>query len=324
MLFRSLFDVSNDAVLFEFGQDMSGIRRFQSFTIVSVAVFEAILVAVPLRKLFTMAAGWLAPLLILVTILGFPGGHRGVLVSITGVLVLCLWTQRVWTPIRLALAGGALGLALMVTYVVAPSLPLAAQRTLAALPGIQLDAVVVDDARTTLEGRLVMREIGWQLVPHYLWRGRGFGPSNEQAPFTGHDPWGIITEHVNLGRFYSGPVGLLVNTGILGTVCMLGMLLTGSWVAMRILVRLRRSGTEDWFSRTACVIASDWIVQVAVFFVLHGDSEFAMKTFGLPLGLVLATSELLARRERASNQQDRKSIRLNSSHSSVSRMPSSA
>lgn len=296
-------DLANDALLFEFGSEITGIRRFQSFAFVSVGLLQAILVLVPLRKVFSLSAIWLAPALVFAAGVGLPGGHRGVLLLIVGLLVVCSWAQRVWNPIRVSMTAGVIGLLVLTLYVVGPQLPLAAQRTLAVLPGIQLDQVAVDDARTTLEGRLTMREIGWQLVPNYLWRGRGFGPATEPVPFTGHDPWGIITEHVNLGRFYNGPVGLLVNTGIPGALCMLGLLATGTWVAGRTLMHVRRNGAEDLFSRMACVNAAYWVVQVGVFLFLHGDAEFAMNTFGLHLGLVLAANELLLQREQDALRQ---------------------
>lgn len=295
-------DLANDALLFEFGSEMTGIRRFQSFAFVSVALLQGLLILAPLRKIFTLSAIWLVPALVVAAGVGLPGGHRGVLLLVGGLLVVCSWAQRLWSPIRLCLAVGVMGLVILVAYVVGPQLPLAAQRTLAVLPGIQLDQLAVDDARTTLEGRTTMREIGWQLVPSFLWRGRGFGPSTEPVPFTGHDPWGIITEHVSLGRFYNGPVGLLVNTGIPGTVFMLGILAAGTWVAMGTLRHVRQHGAEDIFSRVACVNAAYWVVQVGVFLFLHGDAEFAMNTFGLHLGLVLSANEVLIERRRAAQQ----------------------
>jgi len=289
-------DLANDALLFEFGSEATGIRRFQSFAFVSVALMQGLLTWVPLRKAFTLSSMWILPATGLIVGVGLPGGHRGVLLLLGGLLVVCAWAQRVWTPLRLLMVSGLGMLLLLPAYVVAPQLPLAAQRTLAALPGIQLDQLAVDDARTTLEGRATMREVGLKLVPSYLLRGRGFGPSTEPVPFTGHDPWGIITEHVNLGRFYNGPVGLLVNTGIPGTVCLMGLLISGTVVALRTLTYVRRHGAEDAFTRVACVNAAYWVVQVGVFVFLHGDAEFAMNTFGLHLGLVMAFDWSLALR----------------------------
>ena len=63
----------------------------------------------------------------------------GVLLLLGGLLVVCAWAQRVRTPLRLLMVSGLGMLSLLTAYVVAPQLPLAAQRTLAALPGIQLD-----------------------------------------------------------------------------------------------------------------------------------------------------------------------------------------
>lgn len=291
-------DLANDAINFELGSEATGIRRFQSFSFVSVALLQLFLVFVPLRRIFTPSAIWMVPSLILIGGLGLPGGHRGVLVLLGGVLIVTSWAQRVWSVTRVMGVGLLGAVALAVVYAVGSQLPLAAQRTLAVLPGIKLDAVAVEDARGTLDGRTTMREIGFQLMPHYLWRGRGFGPASEPVPYQGYDPYGIITEHVNLGRFYNGPIGLMVNTGIPGTLCLMLFIGTTTGFAVRTLRYVRRHGATDNFLRFTCVNASLWVVHVAVFVFLHGDAEFAMNTFGLHSGIIMAADWALRIRER--------------------------
>jgi hypothetical protein len=289
-------DLANDAISFEMGSVAGGIRRFQSFTIVSVALFQLLLILNPMRNFFNRKALPMILALGLIVGLGLPGGHRGVLVMFVGLWLTCAWAQRVFSVPRVMILGAASILLIGSFYVVGKSLPLAAQRTLTVLPGIELDGVAVEDARATLEGRLALRATGLSLVPNYLWRGRGFGPSTEPVPFYGFDPYGVITESVNNGRFYNGPIGLAVNTGLAGTICLLGFLAAVTRQAYNCLSYIRRHGAEDRFSRLACVIASLWIVQVVVFLFLHGDAEFAMNTFGLLAGLVLACEWSLRKR----------------------------
>lgn len=293
-----ILDLANDAVNFEFGSEVTGIRRFQSFSFVAVAMLQLLLIVVPMRKIFSKSAIWVVPALLAIAALGLPGGHRGVLVLLAGILLLTSWSQGIWSVVRLTGMALLLALFLGVVYAIGNTLPLAAQRTLAVLPGIKLDPVAVDDARSTLDGRATMRSVGMSLIPHYLWRGRGFGPTTEPVPFYGFDPYGTIAEHVNFGRFYNGPIGLMVNTGVPGTLCLLGMVTATSLVALRTMRFCRQNGVEDRFLRFASVNASSWMVNVFVFFFLHGDSEFAMNTFGLHSGLVLAADWAVRVRQR--------------------------
>ena len=154
-------------------------------------------------------------------------------------------------------------------------------------------------AAAAYEGRVVMREVGIQLIPDYLWRGRGFGQTSEPVPLmTAQDPWGTIAEHLEYGRFYNGPVGLMVNTGLPGTVCLLGVLAAGTVMAMRSLLYVRRHGAEDVVARLACANAAYWLMKVLIFIFIHGDSEYALNTFGLHLGIVIAVDQVLHLRSR--------------------------
>jgi hypothetical protein len=293
-----VLDLANDAINFEMGSEVTGIRRFQSFSFVAIAMLQLVLILVPLRKIFSSSAIWLVPLLFMIAGLGLPGGHRGVLVLLGGILLIASWSQGIWSVVRITGMSLITAILLAFVYAIGDSLPLAAQRTLAVLPGIQLDSVAVEDARNTLGGRSTMREVGKTLIPYYLWRGRGFGPASEPVPFYGFDQYGTVSEHVNYGRFYNGPIGLMVNTGVPGTLCLLGLIAATTLVSFRILRYCRRNGVEDRFLRFACVNGSTYIVNVFIFLFLHGDSEFAMNTFGLQSGLVLATDWALRSRER--------------------------
>ncbi|MEI6342308.1 MAG: hypothetical protein WCR07_10150 [Verrucomicrobiota bacterium] len=293
-------DLAVDSVQFEFGSEATGIRRFQSFALVSMALLQWLVMVVPLRKVFSSSAIWLVPALVGTVALGLPGGHRAVLMLECGFLVTCAWAQGVIRPLRLVFVSSLMALVLLLAYALGPELPLSAQRALSVLPGIQLDPVAVADAQKTYEGRVVMREVGIQLIPDFLWRGRGFGQSTDTVPLMmAQDPYGTIAEHVEYGRFYNGPVGLMVNTGLPGTVCLMGVILAGSMLAMRTLLHVRRHGAEDVFLRLACANAAYWLMKVGIFVFIHGDSEYALNTFGLHLGMVMAVDYALSLRERA-------------------------
>jgi hypothetical protein len=108
---------------------------------------------------------------------------------------------------------------------------------------------------------------------------------------------------VAIGRFYNGVVGLLVNTGIFGTAFMLLFLGAGTVLALKIMLLLRAHGCEDNFERVCSVVSGLWMANVIAFLFLHGDSEYAMKTFSLHAGMLLTCYHLLKRRELSKEYQ---------------------
>jgi hypothetical protein len=199
---------------------------------------------------------------------------------------------------RNALAGTlVLALGLTISYGFAERMPLAAQRALSALPGITVHRDARLDGLSTMETRRILRVEGFKMMSQYLWVGRGFG----QPGFGDHslqwDPT-AITYHINQGRFYNGFIGLMVNTGLVGTCFMLLFLLAGSVVAIKVIFHLREHGVDDEFSRVSCIVACLWMANVVAFIVLHGDSEYAMKTFSLQAGLLITCQYMLRDRLR--------------------------
>ena len=152
------------------------------------------------------------------------------------------------------------------------------------------------DSSGTLETRRLLRQEGFKLIPQYFWMGRGFGvPSRDFSHKW--DP-SQVTIHINQGRFYNGFIGLMVNTGVFGTLFMSLFLGAGTLIAWRLMSYLRTYGIEDHFSRMTCIVASTWMANIIAFFIFHGDAEYAMKTFSLQIGLMLACRRnLLSRLE---------------------------
>ena len=79
---------------------------------------------------------------------------------------------------------------------------------------------------------------------------------------------------------------------------MLLFLLAGSVVAIKVIFHLREHGVDDEFSRVSCIVACLWMANVVAFIVLHGDSEYAMKTFSLQAGLLIVCQYMLRDRLR--------------------------
>lgn len=289
------FDLSTDAFGFESMAQTGGIRRFQSFARIALNGSYLLLVAVPLRRMISFRGiGWIALYLALFA-LGLLGGHRGLLTLMGLTTLLMAWMERLWNPLRIAIASLLLGASLLLAYSGAKELPLAAQRALSALPGIELNPIAYEDGRSTLIGRAVMRTVAFELMPRFWLVGRGLQyVVNLPREVTGYER--SVRENIEIGRFYNGLIGLAVNTGAPGTICFAIMLAGGTSVAIQILRRFRRYGMRDRFERMCGLVACMWITSTSYFCLLDGSSDFALTTFALPGALLLAFHQrLLAR-----------------------------
>lgn len=285
------FELPGDAANFERQAQQFGIRRFQSLSVVGQGLMLLILVFHKLEDFLSHKAAYLIPLSAAVFGLGLLSGHRYLsLILMISVLVIA-YTQRFYTFKNLMVTFIAIGMVLTPTILYANKLPLAAQRALSYIPGIKIDSYARANGSATLETRRLLRIVGFRMIPEYFWVGRGFMmPSRDYSHIW--DPT-YITTHVNQGKFYNGFIGLMVNTGVFGTVAMLVFLGAGSYLAYSVIAHLRLYGCEDWFARMSCIVASVWMANIGAFLFFHGDSEFAMKTFSLQAGLLIACKRCL-------------------------------
>jgi hypothetical protein len=293
-LFNILFflEIPGDAMNFERERMKMGINRYQSLAFVSVGFLWLLLIKNKLNDFLTVRGVWLVPAGLIIVGAGLLSGHRYTVAILVLVMGFMVFTQKLIT-MRNAMGGTlVLALGLTISYGFAERMPLAAQRALSALPGITVHRDARLDGMSTMETRRVLREEGLKMMSQYLWVGRGFG----QSGFGDHsliwDPT-AITYHINQGRFYNGFIGLMVNTGLFGTCFMFLFLIAGSVVAMKVIFHLREHGVDDEFSRVSCLVACLWMANVVAFIALHGDSEYAMKTFSLQAGLLIVCQYML-------------------------------
>ncbi len=289
------FDLSTDAFGFEAQAQYGGIRRFHSLARIALNGSYLLILAIPIRQLFSLrSVGWLG-LFGLLLLVGLLGGHRGLLALLGMTLLLMSWTERIWDPLRTLVAILVLSAGLLLVYSNAKALPLSAQRALSALPGIQLNALADDDGRNTFMGRAVMRDVAFELMPTYWLVGRGlqFVP-NLPREVMAYDT--SVRENIEVGRFYNGLIGLAVNTGLPGTLFFSVMLLGGSSVAIQILRRFRRHGMSDRFERVCGLTACLWLTTAFYFTFLDGSSDFALTNFAVPGSLMLALHQRLLQR----------------------------
>jgi O-antigen ligase len=296
------FELPGDAVGFEMNAQQSGMQRFQSLAVGAQGLLFLLFLRLNLNQVFGRKGILLIPLSLLILGFGLISGHR-ILALVVGVtFFFYAFAHRFFSMRNLAVFAGMASFVLVIVYAFADRLPLAAQRALSFLPAIQISDTAYYDGYGTLETRRQLREIGMQMAPDYFWLGRGFGQMGSGDFSQQWDPTGI-TMHVNQGRFYNGIIGLLVNTGFAGTVFMVLFLGCGTALAWRILRHLRTHGCEDAFERMCGILCGFWMASTLSFIFLHGDSEYAMKSFSLQAGMLLACYYLLERRLKDSEEQ---------------------
>jgi hypothetical protein len=282
----NFFELPGDAASFERMAQGGGIRRYQSLNIVSQGLIFLILVFHNLRDYFSRKGIYLIPLTIAFFAMGLLSGHRYLSLILVVAFFFIAFTQRFYRLGDIAMVGASLLLGLVIVISNIQRMPLSAQRALSYIPGVKINSMARSDSSGTLETRRLLRDAGFRLMPQYYWMGRGFGmPSRDFSHLW--DPTQVQI-HVNQGRFYNGFIGLMVNTGLFGTIFMGVFLGSGSLVAWRLVRYLRVYGVEDHFSRVTCIVTSSWMANIIAFVIFHGDAEYAMKTFSLQAGMMLA------------------------------------
>jgi hypothetical protein len=295
----SFLEIANDAMNFEVAAMRFGIRRFQSLAIFGTAMILLLLAFNNLRDFVGRRTVWLLPLTILLAAIAVASGHRIVLLTLGGTSLVVAVAQRflhAGNVFRVLIVGVALT---AVLYLTVDLLPQSAQRAVSFLPGLRVDTQSKVDADLTWLLRRELFRIGFGMIPEYFWVGRGFHKYiTDLAPY--HPQQQTLMFHLDQGVFYNGLIGLMVNTGVFGTLGMLIFLYGGTRVAVRIVLHLRREGCEDTFARICAVSSGLWFTGVLLFLFLHGDAETALKTFSLRAGLLLVCESLLRKRQESS------------------------
>lgn len=279
-------ELPGDGVNFEMQDINFGLRRFQSLFLMSMGFLSILWVWRPLRDYGNKSALWLMPLSGALFAMGLLGGHRALVLLVISALVVCLWAQRFFTIQRVLIVVFLSSFSYLLLKVYVQELPLAAQRALSPIPGMEVDRLAREDGEATMDGRNQLRRAGWQAARDFMWLGRGFGKNQDTSLYFYR--YDMAYYFVDNGIFFNGTVGLLVNTGVPGTFFFFIILGAGTVLMIRILGYIRAVGAEDPFLRTSCVLAGLWAAQAGSFIFLHGDSEYALRTFALHASMLLA------------------------------------
>ena len=298
LVLLQFFELPNDALAFEIQSRSFGVRRFQSLGFVGQGLIFVLLISNSLKSFFSQRGFWLLPLTVAILVGSLLSGHRAILVGLSITLFIYSWACRFLTTRHILVGGLAIALAIGAIYLTSERLPQAAQRAVSMLPGVKVDALVAVDAGSTMVARKILFQVGWTMIPEYFWLGRGFARYLDD--YSNNWDSSTIMFHINQGKFYNGFIGLMINMGFFGTVGMLIFMFAGTRIAWRIIQHLRLHGCDDSFARASGLVASLWMTNVFSFLFLHGDAEWAMKTFALQAGLLILCYNLL--RERLQNQ----------------------
>ena len=290
-------EVPTDAINFYVGYEFTGVRRFQSFAIVSDLALMGFLMLVPLRSLAGRWSFVLLPLLLGLAALGLASGHRTIFV-IAAVMVAILGVfQRIYTPGRLLVILCLMTVLTAGLYRFADRLPLGMQRAVSFLPGIEVSAVAANDAQATIRDRVEALKLGLRDAPEYFLVGRGFGMERLDKRHVGAFDDAILIAYEN-GYFDNGLLGLLLKLGLFGLAAALAFLFFVTKAALRCarLASARGHGEQDIFDRYCQVIAAKWCATVIFFLLIRGDANTFMQAFALSSSVVFLCLRLQERR----------------------------
>lgn len=264
------------------------------------------------RQKITLGAGGMA--LVSVVLMGL-SGHRAVSVLLGMTLMIyaivrwrkITWVQRLAGVVLMALAIGAL-------YGFAHHLPLSFQRSVAWLPGIPISLEAKVSALNTSEWRIELWRQTFNMIPEYVWIGRGLGFDLTGAynAFTLASDRGTEYQFfIAVHNYHNGPLWLLIDLGLAG-------LLAGLVFMVGSVVRYGRClGTipEHTQWKQVYVITYSYFVAACIFFftVFGGGVFFAQIVLAASILEVIVRS-VAAEKNKADAQPAPKPIRTTQVH----------
>ncbi|MCL4178129.1 MAG: hypothetical protein KJ072_10370 [Verrucomicrobia bacterium] len=294
-LILSMLQLPTDAAFFEFSTRQFGFRRLQSLFYVCPKIVFALLMYFSLKDVLGRRAWWLIPTILAILAAGLGSGHRANLIHTGVVMIVLFWVQKAYTPRNLILIASTTILGLALLYGTAEFMPAAVQRAISFLPGIEVDSNVAADAAATWSSRIETTRRGAEMIPDYWLLGRGFTRYADLIP-NSREVLDSVAYAVLQGYFLNGFVGLMVNTGLLGTLGLSIFLFAGARLAGNVVGQARAVGFESTLARTASVVASLYFVDLVFFFLLEGNVDWALSRFGMYVGILFACERLLRER----------------------------
>lgn len=257
--------------------------RFQMFGNVAGSIVMIAAVLLDRDRLLSRLAfvGLLLLALALAALSGFRGQIIYILAMIGFFTVLGEGRIRWQRLIPLVLAGIA---ALPLVYLMAPYLPGSMQRAFSWLPMINIPWDVQLEASMSTQTRMRVWEMAWSEVPRYLWIGKGFtvNPADMLSP-TVRTNW-VLNAFLS-HNYHSGPLSLLLDTGILGFVLGTFFLLA---TCVEMLRRLPDVRGQKLFERAYTFLLAHHLYHVFSFYAIFGDVRESFPQFFIHLAMMFA------------------------------------
>lgn len=289
------FELPADAVNFELGFEVSGLRRYQSLSTVSTALLAALVVSMSLRDLAGRCAWFGIPSVVGVVAIGLFSGYRTAFIQSMLVLFFLTVFQRFWSLPRLVFSCLMVAVFAAVLYWSASSLPLAIQRSISFLPGVEVTQLARDNAADTLNDRIEVLKLAVNDVPRYALVGRGFGMDRFDKLPSDAAYSGVWLQYIN-GYYYNGLLGSLLKMGVFGLVCTLAFIIYVSKIALQVVrvVQAREMHEMAVVDRLGLLVCAQWFSSVSFFYLLHGDAGVWGQFFILPASLIIMCKRLLS------------------------------
>jgi hypothetical protein len=241
----------------------NSVHRPYGLIFVFPALFCGMLAQYGLRGIFDFSKPWRLLGFIGVVVLGSFSGFRSSLILFGLTLAFQFYFEGLCHPRNLALAAGALILALTILVPTVGKLPLSVQRTLSFLP-LPIDQVVRADAQFSSDWRIRVWQEVLPIVPKYLLLGRGYGFQPDDIDFSGMFG-GDISLVVSSGDYHSGPLSVIVPFGIWGVIGFLWFLAASA----KYLYHNHRHGPPGLNSINTLLLAF-FLAQIVQFFLIYG------------------------------------------------------
>lgn len=277
--------------------------RISGFSAVGTVIVQYLLARHGLRGVFSFRIPWRAALVLgclaMTLLSGYRSGLLSVLLLVATLFVLEGLLRTRWTFVLLAV--GLLGLVSVLPVV--KKLPLSMQRTLSVLP-IEVDPVAAQDARGSVEWRVLMWKAMLPELPKYLWVGKGYSLDPTEMYLTTLAVRKGYAETFEasrvVGDYHSGPLSVYVPFGLAGLLAFIAVLVAG----VRALWLNLQHGNERLKTLNRFLLAM-FVAKALLFIFIFGSLHSDMFTFAGILGLSVALNRGVCRqpvRERSTKR----------------------
>lgn len=203
-------------------------------------------------------------------------GFRGTTAGIALFGALCLWLTSRNKALLTTIGVGTLAVGTIMLVAIGPRLPLNIQRAFSFVPIVQWDPTVRRDAENSASWRLKLWRYAAPNVPKYLLIGRGLlleDVFRRHAWRSWHyysTPEFFYATH----SYHSGPLSLLLDTGVPGLIMFLGFQVSVVWEAWRNWRYRSRWGSDPFLQAGIFYFAVRATYQLVGYYLLYGDIKY--------------------------------------------------